>query len=206
MAQIPVLTEFHEVIFQIWHTAWPEKNVTMLSGLLPEVRTFSYSLAKVRLPGILRDKEKMWNYSTSRLRTIVAEYEAAASPVDSQKLLAAAEQLHAQYERLVRVIRPALQELEDFHQVLYVLYHHDLPENNQEKIVASVKLLKEKMAALDKATLPDRLKKKEAAFLEARLQLARSVELLDPEMAKKDFASRVETMHTDYQSLEKVLE
>ncbi len=208
-AQVPVLTDFHEVIFKIWHTAWPEKNVAMLAELLPEVRNFSDSLVKVQLPGILRDKETLWNENTAKLREIVSSYEKAAAPVDSQNLLAAAEQLHAQYEKLVRVIRPALKELESFHQVLYMLYHHYLPQNDQEKIVSSVKALKEKMEALDKATLPDRLKKKEAAFLEARTKLSQSVGSLDPGMAAKDqgeFASQVEAMHTDYQALEKVFE
>ena len=35
VAQVPILTDFHEVIFKVWHTAWPEKNLAMLSELLP---------------------------------------------------------------------------------------------------------------------------------------------------------------------------
>lgn len=208
-AQIPILTEFHEVIFKVWHTAWPEKDIAMLSGLLPEIRHFSDSLAKVSLPGILRDKQKVWRQNTVRLQEIVSAYAKATSPVDSQKLLDAAERLHAQYEALVRIIRPVLKEMDAFHQVLYMIYHHYLPGKDQEKLVASVKELKEKMAVLNKATLPDRRKKQEAAFNEARAALAHSVEALDASMVQdnpKEFASRVEAMHTDYQALEKVFE
>ena len=209
VAQIPILADFHEVIFKVWHTAWPEKNLAMLSELLPEIKHFSDSLAKVQLPGILRDKEKVWKLNTAKLREIVSEYSTAASPVDSLKLLGAAEKLHAQYEVLVRVTRPVLKEMDAFHQVLYMLYHHYLPEMNQEKLASSVKELKERMTVLEKAALPDRLKKKKTVFHDARATLARSVEALDGSMAKnspKEFASKVEIMHADYQALEKVFE
>jgi hypothetical protein len=208
-AQVPILTDFHEVIFKVWHTAWPEKNLAMLAELLPEIKHFSDSLAKVQLSGILRDKQKVWKQNTAKLQEIVSGYASATAPVDSQKLLDAAERLHAQYEALVRVIRPVLKEMDAFHQSLYMLYHHYLPGKDQEKLVTSVQELKEKMAVLNKATLPDRLKKIESAFDEARAALAHSVEALDASMVKdnpEEFASKVEMMHTNYQTLEKVFE
>lgn len=208
-AQIPILTEFHEVIFKVWHTAWPEKNTAMLVELLPEIKNYSDSIAKVQLPGVLRDKEKVWKENTTKLQEIVTEYARNTAPVDSQKLLNAAEQLHAQFEKLVRITRPVLKEIEAFHQVLYMLYHHYLPDNDVEKIVSSVTKLKEKMAVLEKAALPERWKEKEAAFTEARAVLAQSVKALDSSIAKdkpKEFAASVETMHSDYQALEKVFE
>jgi primosomal protein N'' len=209
VAQVPILTDFHEVIFKVWHTAWPDKNLAMLTELLPEIRHFSDSLGKVQLPGILRDKQKAWKLNTAKLQEIVSEYAGATSPVDSQKLLDAAERLHAQYEALVRMTRPVLEEMDAFHQVLYMLYHHYLPGKNQEKLTSSVKELKERMTALNKATLPERLTKREAAFNAARSSLAHSVEALDASMAEdnlEEFASKVETMHTNYQTLEKVFE
>lgn len=207
--KVPVLTDFHEVIFQLWHTAWPEKNVALLTELLPEIKRYSDSIAVVQLPGILRDKEQAWKENTSKLQAIVREYAEASSPVDTQKLLDAAEQLHAQYEKLVRTIRPILKELDAFHQVLYMLYHHYLPNGDQEKIVSSVERLKEKMVALEKATLPERLKKKESAFNEATVALGRSVAALDASIAitkPAEFEASVQQMHSDYQALERVFE
>lgn len=209
LAQIPILTDFHEVIFQIWHTAWPEKNVAMLAELLPEIKHYSDSIAKVPLPGILRDKQAAWKENTTMLQEIVALYAQHTSPLDSQRLLDAAEQLHAQYEKLVRITRPVLKELEAFHQVLYMLYHHHLPGKNREEIVSSVVELKERMVQLEKATLPDRLKKREAGFISARTALANSVKALDVTMVRdspEEFSGMVETMHSDYQALEKVFE
>ena len=208
-AQVPVLSNFHEVIFQIWHTAWPEKNVTMLRDLLPEVQRYRDSLSQVQLPGILRDKQKAWDENVAKLRTIVADYERAASPIDSVKLLDAAERLHAQYEVLVRTIRPALKEVDAFHQVLYMLYHHYWPDRNQEKVASSLPALKEKMTALNAVVLPERWKKKDAAFKEACAKLTHSVEALTVADAKDNperFSSNLEAMHADYQALERVFQ
>ena len=114
-----------------------------------------------------------------------------------------------QYERLVRITNPVLKELDAFHQSLYILYHHYLPENSLQEIVSSVKELKGNMALLDKVSLPERLRNRETAFMEARANLARSVSELDETMARTDptqFALQVESMHGDYQVLEKVFE
>jgi hypothetical protein len=209
VAEVPELSQFHEVIYKIWHTAWPEKDVAMLVELLPEIRQGADTLAKAKLPGILRDKEPVWRENINQLLKIVADYSGAASPIDTAKLLDAAERLHGQYEKLVRVTRPALRELEDFHQVLYMIYHHYLPDKDEAKLASSVAELKQKMKVLGSATLPDRLRKKEPAFIAARATLAKSVDALDPSKAKGDFkafSSQVERVHTDYQAVQGVFE
>ncbi len=65
---------------------------------------------------------------------------------------------------LVRVIRPALKELDEFHAVLYMLYHYYMPGDSLEQMKSSAVALKEKMVVLNKAVLPERLKSKEPAF------------------------------------------
>jgi hypothetical protein len=179
----------------------------MLIGLLPQVKHYSDTLSRVKLPGILRDKQDAWDQGTATLQGIVAQYEAATAPVDSAKLLEAAELLHSQYERLVRTIRPVTKELDQFHQVLYMIYHHYWPGKDLEKLGPAVDSLKVKMAALNKSTLPDRLKQKEPAFQAARASLARAVDGLlasDATDKPEKFASDLETVHTKYQALESV--
>jgi len=206
-ASVGALSDFHEVIFQIWHTGWPEKNVGMLIDVLPQVKHYSDTLSRVKLSGILRDKQDAWDQGTAKLQGIVAQYEAATAPVDSLKLLDAAERLHAQYEALVRTIRPVTKELDQFHQVLYMIYHHYWPEKDLEKLAPAVDSLKVKMAALNKSTLPARLKQKEAAFKSAREKLARAVDALvasDAGANPAKFASDLDRVHTEYQALESV--
>jgi hypothetical protein len=208
-SRVAVLNDFHEVIFQIWHTAWPEGNVALLSGLLPQVNQYTDTLSRVTLPGILRDKQEAWDEGIAKLKSIVGEYEAATAPLDSVKLLDAAERLHSQYETLVRIIRPVTKELDQFHQVLYMIYHHYWPNKGLEKLTPAVSSLKEKMAALAKSKLPNRLKQKEEAFAEAKANLVRTVDMLvasDAADNPEKFASDLERVHSKYQALEQVFE
>lgn len=208
-ARVGVLSDFHDVIYQIWHTAWPEKNVGLLVDLLPQVKQYSDTLSRVTLTGILRDKQDAWDQGTAALQKTVSEYEAAAASRDSVKLLDAAERLHSQYEGLVRIIRPATKELDQFHQVLYMIYHHYWPEKNLKSLAPAVDSLKAKMAALDKSALPSRLQPKEAAFNSARAELAQAVAALTASDASNNptkFASDLESAHGKYQALERVFE
>ena len=65
------------------------------------------------------------------------------------------------------------------------------------------------MAELNKATLPERHKSKEAAFVAARAKLSASVDALATTAGTNDvksIKSAVNVLHTDYQAVEKVFE
>ena len=208
-ATVPALTEFHKVIYRIWHTAWPNRDTDMLIALLPEIEKGTTAIVSAELPGILRDKKAAWEKGVEELRTIVQEYKAAVETKQKQPLLDAAEKLHAQYEALVRVIRPPLRQLEEFHAVLYMVYHYYMPGESLEKIRASVELLREKMAALNRVTLPTRFKGKETSFTVARKELEEAVAELGAVVSSNDLGkikNAVETMHSRYVTLAAVLE
>lgn len=59
-ASVPALDSFHEVIFKIWHEAWPKKDAAMMQRLLPEVEKGISEVASAQLPGILREKKAAW--------------------------------------------------------------------------------------------------------------------------------------------------
>ncbi len=208
-ARVPALSSFHEVIYPLWHDAWPKKDVDALVALAPKVSAGVEAIAKAELPGILRDKKTTWDAAVSRLKAIAGEYGAAAAKKDGPALLAAAENLHSQFEGMVRIVRPVLKELEAFHATLYVLYHRQLDPFALEGVSQSVRTLKEKMAPLSAAALPDRLKAKEAAFVAARAQLAAAVDVAVASLEGKDekvVRAAVELLHTRYQELEKVFD
>ena len=208
-ATVPALTEFHKVIYKIWHTAWPNRDTDMLIALLPEIEKGTTAIVSAELPGILRDKKAAWEKGVEELRTIVQDYRAAVETKQKQPLLDAAEKLHAQYEALVRVIRPPLRQLEEFHAVLYMVYHYYMPGESLEKIRASVEPLREKIAALNKVTLPTRFKEKEASFTVARKELEEAVAEFGTVVSSNDLGkikNAVETMHRCYVTLAAVLE
>jgi hypothetical protein len=208
-ADVPVLHQFHTVIYKLWHTAWPNKDIALLTSLVPEIEQRSDAVVQAKLPGILRDKQTAWQAHVKRLQEIVQLYKSAATAKNENALLDAAELLHSHYEKLVRLIRPPLPEIDEFHTALYPLYHYYLPEYNLDKIKSSAEALAEKMSVLNRATLPERMKNKEANFTAKRASLSNAVSFLQLALAtekKETIKAAIEHVHTDYQSLEKVFE
>lgn len=208
-SQVPALKQFHTQIYQLWHNAWPKKDTVMMAALLPDIEKGVAEVAAAELPGILREKKAAWKEGVTQLQEIAGKYKTALAGTDLQAKLDAAEKLHAQYERMVRIIRPAMKEVDAFHQVLYMIYHYYMPERQMDKLTAAVMELSLKMDTLDAATLPERLMKKEAAFNGARTKLSASVAYLKGVVTSKEekkIVDAVRRMHGDYEALEKVFE
>lgn len=206
---VPELKEFHSTIYDLWHNAWPNKDIEKLKELLPAINEGYKKLTEVRLPGILRDKEAMWSKNLEDFSMIIKEYESAVMKDDAQAILDAAEKVHSQFEALVRTIKPVIPELDDFHKTLYVLYHYYLPEYNYDKIKVSVDTLLIKMDKLNKAELPKRLKVREKEFNKARKELNTSLKDLKKVLNTKNkekIVEKIELMHSKYQSVEAVFD
>ncbi len=206
---VPELTAFHEIIYPIWHTAYPDKDGAALRSYAPEVKKLADKVLGAKLPGILHEKQAKWDQGLEEFKKSVDAYLAAAAGTDDAALLSAAEALHARYEMMVRIIRPVLKEVDDFHKVLYVIYHRYLPEKNYEMIKQSCGDLVAKAEAITKASLPKRLEAKTDNFHTAAAELYESVKALDETASSGQgdaIAAAVEKMHTKYQNLEKVFD
>ena len=202
---VPELEAMHEVIYPIWHDAYPNKDVAALRGLVAEVERLAGNVAAAELPGILRDKEAKWKAGLDELKKAVEAYKAAAAGSDDQALLDAAELLHMHYEMLVRTIRPVLKEVDAFHKVLYVVYHKYLPDKKYGEIRTVASDLVAKAEAVTKATLSKRLEPRTAAFQEAAgklLAAARALEAACAAGAGLEIEKAVESVHSSYQALE----
>jgi NADH dehydrogenase/NADH:ubiquinone oxidoreductase subunit G len=209
--QVPSLDKFHTVIYRLWHDAWPKKDTEALIAILPEIEKNVADVSKASLPGILREKKPSWDTNIKKLQEIAGEYKAAVEARDSMKLLGAAEKLHGQYEALVRIVRPVMKELAEFHAELYMLYHYYMPEYKLEQMKTSAAALKEKMAALDKATLPARLKGKQDEFQAAREKLSAAVDelheiLKNPANDQGRTNAAIYAVHGNYQVLERLFD
>ena len=209
-SDVPQLTDFHEVIYQIWHDAWPQKNIGMLKGLIPEIDSGYVKLSKAKLSPLLHEKQDKWNEGISGMGEIIAQYKSAAAQGDDEALLKAAEKLHGQFEVLVRTIRPVLKELESFHQELYMLYHYYILEYNFDTVAASAEKLATRMEALNQAELPKKHKNRQEQFNKSRLELSTAVDKLNQAIKakadKETVLAAVEVVHSDYQKLTAVFE
>jgi len=208
-SEVPELTAFHDVIYPIWHTAYPDKDYKALRSFVPQINELAAKIYAAKLPGILREKEAKWKDGVALLKKAVDGYNAAASSTDDQALLVAAEALHAKYESLVRTLSPVLKEMEAFHQALYVVYHTYLPDKAYDKIRGACADLVIKAEAVTKATLPKRLEGKAGAFKTAAAELLAEAKALDAAGQAHDHDGMeecVNALHTKYQALEKIFD
>jgi hypothetical protein len=206
-AAVPALDAMHEVIKPLWHDAWPNKDVKAMAAMLPDIEKHVAAVNKAELPMVLRDKKAAWVAGVDNLKQATAAYKAAVGAGDNDALLKAAERLHSDYEALVKIVRPVLKEMEDFHASLYLLYHYQMSPFQLAKATESIQALQAKMEALNKAALPDRLKAKADAFNTQRARLAKSLDEVAAAIATKDeskIKTAIEIMHTQYENLEKV--
>jgi hypothetical protein len=204
---VPELSAFHEVIYPIWHTAYPEKDIAMLKSLVPQVNELAEKVFAAKLPGILRDKQAKYDAGLAEFRKSVEAYNAAAKGSDDKAMLDAAEVLHAKYEALVRAIRPVLKEMDDFHKVLYVVFHKDLPDKKWDNIRAAAPDLKAKAEAVTQAKLSTRLEPKQESFNTAAADLvkaATALAALGPDADGAAIEAAVLKLHSCYQELEKI--
>lgn len=204
-SQVPELFAFHDVIAPLWHEAWPNKNLAMMRELLPEVEQHVAAIRKAQLPGILRDKQEVWANGVEALAAAAARMKAALAANDEKGSLDAVEDLHARFEDLVRVIRPAMKELDAYHVVLYDLYHKALPAKDAARIDALADDLAARCRELQAAALPKRHAAKEALLKPAFASLCAATDELQALPPDAPFATAeqaVEKVHSQYQSVE----
>ena len=209
---VPELTAFHEIIFPMWHNAYPAKDYDALKDLVPKIKSYVEALNKAELPGILREKETVWKTRLDELNNSARNYYTAAENDDDKALLAAAEELHAGYEKMVRAIRPALTEIDDFHQTLYVIYHKLYPDGKYDEIARLEPTLVSKARAIAdypqdnlKSRLGDNAGKYDAlarALYNSTIDLGEALKGNDQK--KKEEA--VVAMHNAYEELNSLFE
>lgn len=207
---VPELYEFHKTIYTLWHKAWPDKDYGMLKSLIPDIEKGYQKIKGVELPGILRHKKDKWNNHVNILKQYVEKYKTAASKDENQKLLDAAENIHSQFEYLVRTIHPVVNEMEEFHKNLYVLYHYNIPEYDYSKVKESVSGLVVKMEDLMIAGLPQRLEDQKDNYEKAVNNLNESVktlyEIVNKGNDEEAIRKAVNIMHSSFQALEAIFD
>lgn len=207
-SSVPELFEFHEVIYPIWHTAYPAKNYEMLKEMVADVNSGAEKIYTAQLPGILRDKQEEWDNGLAKLRNSVEKYNKAMVETDEAEMLLAAEELHSDYEMLVRIIRPVTKEVDEFHKVLYMIYHHYWPNKNMEDFSKAVDDLEMRAEELTNCVLPKRLSDKSDEFKEQSQKLYDSTKnlkkLKESDANEAELEKAVEDVHDNYVALEEL--
>ncbi len=207
---VPELFDFHEVIYQIWHEAYPSKDIEKLKSLVPDIKTHISKINEAKLPGIVQDKAEKWKEGLKKLNTSAEEYYKAAEGNDSQALLDAAEKLHADFEMMVRIIKPIMKEVDEYHKVLYVIYHKIIPENRFSELEPLIDELIKRAEAIPNGKLSKKIEEKKDEFLSVVNELIDATKAVKTTLATTDdpekIKSAVEVMHTKYQKLENLFD
>jgi len=208
-AAVPELMELHEVVYPLWHSAYPEKDYALIKELLPQVESLTARLDAAQLPGILRDKQEAWDKGKEFLNSALDNLKKAVKSDNKEEMLKQVEAFHSGFERLVRIIRPVVSELEAFHQELYKLYHYHAPSYDLEAIRTAVRAMGEKLPPLKQVQLPGRLAEKQAEFKSSVQELESAVKGLAEAVRKgikKAILESVEKVHTAYQKTQSIFD
>lgn len=205
-SSVPELSDFHEVVYPMWHTAYPNKDYTLFKNLLPDVNAGVEKIYTAKLSGILRDKEKEWNEGLDKLKLSVKDYNIACEENNEALMLSSAEELHSNFEMLVRIVKPVTKEVDEFHKVLYMIYHHYGPNKNTEELSKAIDDLTMRADELKNCVLPKWATDKKEDFVKASDDLYNSTkelqELKNSKADEKQIESGIERVHTNYQKLE----
>lgn len=206
---VPALKDLHSAVYPLWHTAFPEKDYELIKELLPQLDSLTSKLDEAPLPGILRDKREAWDKGKENLKSALQKLHKAVESDDKEEMLNQTEAFHSGFERLVRVIRPVVPELEAFHQELYKLYHYYMPNSQMDKIRVAISAMEEKLQPLKQAELPKRLAVRSEEFSHAVKELESNLVSLAEIISQDDLRAieeAVEKVHTAYQKVEMIFD
>jgi hypothetical protein len=206
-AAVPELNDLHEIVYPLWHTAFPEKDYELIQELLPQAEALTAKVDEAQLPGILRDKLEVWEKGKENLKSTLKDLRMAVDSDDKEGMLKHTEAFHAGFEYLFRTIRPVVAELDAFHKEMYKLYHYYMPNYELEEIRNAVLAMKEKLVPLKEVELPSRLADRQEDFNTAVLELEAAVNELTKTAEtdnKDEILKAVEKAHTAYQKAEHI--
>jgi hypothetical protein len=205
---VPELMKFHDVIYLIWHEAYPAKDTKALKGFVPEIKASMEKINNAKLPGIVREKESKWKEGLVNFNDAANNYYKVSEGSDEQAILDAAENLHSNFEMMVRILKPVMKEVDEYHKVLYVIYHKYFTDKKYNEILNVMDDLILKADAITKVAedkLQKRLKEKYSGYAPAAKELYDNTVALKDILKTNDSAKidpAVEKMHSSYQKLE----
>ena len=107
---------------------------------------------------------------------------------------------------LVRIVRPVTKEVDEFHKVLYMIYHHYGPDKNIAELSKAVDSLMIRSDELKNCVLPKWATDKKEDFVKAADELYTSTKelqtLKNSKADDKQIQASIEKVHTNYQKLE----
>ncbi len=208
-SNVPELSEFHDVIYVIWHEAYPTKDIAALKGMVDKIKPYIEKINNAKLPGIMQDKNAKWQEGLKVLNASAENYYKTAEGADDQAMLDAAEKLHADFEMMVRVLRPVNKEVDSYHKDLYVIFHKFYPSKDYKSIEGLIDGMITKAEACITSKLPKRLEAKTDDYQKLTKELVDKTVALKDALKTNDgtvIDKAIDDMHSKYQDVEKLFD
>ena len=202
--QIPELQQMHHYIRPMWHKGYPEKDFKLLQSLYPDLVAQFEKLQKAPFPEQWSDRKMHWQQGIDKMQKTLNAYKNAMDSDNNDALLQAAGELHDNYEGLIKIVNPPIPEIDDFHKILYHVYHDYLPNENWDKIHSAMDELEMKMENIEKVELPKWMAGQEEQFNVASKNLKQTIQellLLKDSEDKIELEKAIEKVYEAYVSL-----
>lgn len=203
------LKEFHEVLFPVWHEFLPNGDYESIRKAVPEFNKSIEIVKKAELPLFYQHVKDEYEKKRENLASSIEKLDAVAQTKDDKKLEEAVEIVHTAFEQMARVLAPRMKEMEEFHLVLYPLWHEAMPNKDYQAIKSAIPSLESKMDALMKAEIPEDFKDIETPIIEKREALGKAVEDLANvcrQNKDEEIIDKLTQMHESYRALDGVFE
>lgn len=207
--EVPQLETLHKSIYVLWHDAYPNKNYELIKSTMPELETSVGDLSTAKLPDIMHNRQSKWDSEIKGLQDNLAGLKKSVAEDNQETMLAYTESIHSSFEKLVRVLRPKLAELDSFHEDLYTLYHKYMPAGDIAAIKALIPSMKDKADKLKMAKLTRGLAEKQAAYDERVTELQAAVSEMEKAANKGNSKKTIaagEKVHTAYERIDGLLQ
>lgn len=180
------MDDFHEVLKPLWHESYAEKDFKTIREKAEVLQQKILALIRIPAPADLSgNEEKLHTFLSKRqeLAFNVMEVNRAAKDGPDSTLASAFESMHWTYEELEKFFAVQIEELDQFHETLYFLWHRALPARDYEAIRKTAPVLKAEIDSLMKVPVPpgcnikgEEFEKRKAALKDAVYGFAETCE------------------------------
>ncbi|MGB2768422.1 MAG: hypothetical protein WBC88_01700 [Candidatus Zixiibacteriota bacterium] len=205
------MDDFHEVLAPLWHESYAEEDFKTIREKAPVLQQKILALIRIPAPADLsQNEEKLHTFLSKRqeLAFNVMELNRAAKDGPDSTLASAFESMHWTYEELEKFFAVQIDELDQFHESLYFLWHRALPARDYETIKKTAPVIKAEVDSLMKVPVPagcnikgEEFEKRKSALKDAVYGLAETCR----EGTEDDIDGALRAVHDRFEELNRLL-
>lgn len=207
--RIDGIKQFYDILTPIWHMTMPDSDFQSIKDAAPNLKKAYEKIASAEIPPYYQHVQDTFILERDQLGLAVCELDTIAKTNADEMIPAAVEDVYSAFEEMIRLLAPRTKEVEDFHFVMYPLWHEALRKSDWATIKARVPILRKEMDTLMTTPIPEWLGGKELRIVETRDALNKAVDALVDACKSGDAAiikERLTAVHSRFRTLDEVFD